>query len=126
MTMLEEHELQQLIGYDVVDENGKSVGNVELIFNDDETGRPEWVGVLSGTFRQYRVLVPAAGAEKHGPSLRLPWAKERIKRAPRYDQEDRGGLLGLGGYQTTISKEKERDAYAYYGLEQPAATGARS
>jgi sporulation protein YlmC with PRC-barrel domain len=49
--MLEEAELQSLMGFDVVDRDGKSVGNLEFIFNDADTGRPEWLGVLGGPFR---------------------------------------------------------------------------
>ena len=108
--MLDEVELQRLVGHDVV----------------DETGRPEWIGVVAGSFRMHRFLVPATGAEKDGPSLRVPWPKERIKRAPRYDEEDRRGMLGLAEYKTTISKEKERMAYAHYGLEEHSGVGARS
>jgi len=126
MTTLGEVDLGHLVGHDVVDEHGKSVGNVEYIFNDDETGRPEWIGVLTGTFRHHHVLVPAKGAERQGPSLRVPWAKERIKQAPRYDQEDRRGILGLGEYRTKISKEKERMAYAHYGIEGFAGVDAPS
>ena len=121
--MLDEVELQRFVGYDVVDKNGKSVGNVEFIFNDDETGRPEWIGVLSGTLRPRHLLVPVRGAERDGVSLRLPWPKEQIKQAPTYDR-DRRGLLGLADYKTTISKETERVAYAHYGLEELAGTGS--
>ena len=125
MTMLDEVELRSMLGHDVVDESGKSVGNIEYIFNDEETGRAEWIGLLSGTIRPHRLLVPVRGAERDGVSLRVPWPKERIKQAPTYEQ-DRRGILGLGQYKTTISKEKERIAYAHYGLEELAGTGAGS
>ena len=123
--MLEEVELRSMLGHDVVDERGKSVGNIEYIFNDEETGRPEWIGLLSGTIRPRRLLVPVRGAERDGVSLRVPWPKERIKQAPTYDQA-RHGILGLGQYKTTISKEKEQIAYAHYGLDELAGSGAAS
>lgn len=112
--MLDEEELRSYVGHDVVDQNGKSIGWVDTIFNDDETGEPEWIGVLMGVFRQRKHLVPAAMAEKGNGSLRLPLTKDSISRAPTYDKEDRKGLLGLGQYRLAISKEKEQEAYAYY------------
>jgi hypothetical protein len=41
-------ELKELGGHEVVDANGESVGFVELVFVDDSTGRPEWLGIWSG------------------------------------------------------------------------------
>ena len=125
MTMLDEVELRSMLGHDVVDERGKSVGNIEYIFRDEETGRAEWIGLLAGTIRPRRLLVPVRGAERDGVSLRVPWPKERIKQAPTYGQ-DRRGILGLGQYKTTISTEKERIASAHYGLGESAGTGAGS
>jgi hypothetical protein len=119
--MLEESELRNLVGHDLVDENGKSVGYVAHIFNDDETGRPEWIGVLTGTLRHQNVVVPVSGAERSGMSLRVPWPKEKIRQAPTYGERDRGGLLGVGEYKLTISKEKEQQAYTHYGLAEIAA-----
>ena len=109
---MNETELRALIGFGVVDQNGKSVGNVECIFNDDQIGQPEWIGVVTGSFRQQHVLVPVSGAEKAGVYLKVPWPKDRVTRAPRYE---------TGGSRIAISKEQERAAYTYYGIEELAA-----
>jgi hypothetical protein len=116
--MLEESELRALIGHDVRDRHGKAVGYVDVIFNDDQTGRPEWIGVLTGSFRHRHVLVPITGAERDDGSLKLPWSKERVKGAPRYDREDHRGILGLGEYRLAVSAEKERAACDYYELDE--------
>ena len=118
--MLDEAQVKRLVGLDVVDEAGKSIGNVEFVFNDEDTGRPEWLGVISGTFRQHRVLVPIEGLDRAGPSVQVPWSKDRVRQAPSYGDKDRGGILGLGSYSLGISKEKERAAYAHYGLADRA------
>jgi sporulation protein YlmC with PRC-barrel domain len=120
---MDETELRSLIGFGVVDRDGKSVGNVEYIFNDDSTGQPEWIGVIIGSFKQQHVLVPVSGAEKDGVYLRVPWPKDRVKGAPTYGKEDRGGALGLGGYRIAISKEKEQATYRYYGIEDLNGAG---
>jgi hypothetical protein len=112
--MLREEELRSYVGYHVVDRHGKSIGWVDTIFNDGETGAPEWIGVLTGVFRQHKHLVPAATAEKGNGGLRLPFTKDLVRGAPTYDKEDRRGMLGLGEYRLAISKEKEREACAYY------------
>jgi sporulation protein YlmC with PRC-barrel domain len=121
---MNETELRSLIGLGVVDRDGKSVGNVEHIFNDDVTGQPEWIGVITGSFRQQHVLVPVSGAERSGVFLKVPWTKDRVKQAPTYGKEDRDGARESGGHRIAISKEKERTAYAHYGIEEQAGVSA--
>jgi sporulation protein YlmC with PRC-barrel domain len=106
--MLDESELRSLLSHDVVDGNGKTVGNLELIFNDRETARPEWLGVFTGAFRHHHRLVPVEGAARDGHTVRVPWTKEQIDSAPDY------------GTATQIPEEMEREAYAHYGLVKAA------
>jgi hypothetical protein len=108
--MLEEQELQVLVSRELVDQDRKSVGYVECFFNDRNTGKPEWIGVLTGKLRHRHVLVPVAGAEKVNGSLRVPWTKEQVVAAPDY-----------GEPEGDISEELEREAYRHYGLEPTAA-----
>lgn len=108
--MPSESDLRELIGRDVLDREGKSIGNLETFFNDKETGVPEWIGVFTGTFRQHHFLVPVRGAEREGTALRLQWTKEQVQSAPDYGKPDRA-----------ISEEMEREAYRHFGLESAAA-----
>ena len=113
-------ELRRFAGHEVVDVNGESVGFVDLLFLDDETGRPEWVGVWNGVWEtRPRVLVPLRGAEVVGETLRVPWTKDLVERAPSYSEEDDRGVLGDDPHGFGISREKERDAYRHYGVEPP-------
>jgi hypothetical protein len=107
--VLTESELRDLLSRDVVDQDGKSVGAIATFFNDRNTGRPEWIGVLRGTLRQHHPLVPVRGAESEGTVVRVPWTKEQVEGAPEYGKPEDG-----------ISEELEREAYRHYGLE-PAA-----
>jgi sporulation protein YlmC with PRC-barrel domain len=113
---MDESELRTLAGHEVVDRDGKSVGYVDQIFNDTETGKPEWIGVTTGTFRRRFHLVPVSAAEKANGTLRVPWTKDRVNHAPEYGRGDLGGILGIGDYRAGVSEEKEREAYAYFGL----------
>jgi sporulation protein YlmC with PRC-barrel domain len=103
--MLEEKRLRELMGRDVIDSEGKSIGNLETFFADRSTGRPEWLGVFTGTFRQRHYLVPVEGADVAGSAIRVPWTKEQVKSAPDYRDPE-----------TSISEELEREAYTHYGL----------
>ena len=114
--MVDETELRALSGHEVVDCDGKSVGYVDQIFNDNETGKPEWIGVTTGTIRRRFHLVPVAAAEKRNGTLRVPWTKDRVNHAPEYGRGDLRGILGLGDYRPGVSEAKEREAYAYFGL----------
>jgi hypothetical protein len=111
-------ELKELGGHEVVDANGVSVGFVELVFVDDSTGRPEWVGIWSGLpGKGPRVIVPLQGVEHVEGEIRVPWTKDVIMSAPRYDDEDDRGLLRDDPDGIAISPEKERAAYQHYGVE---------
>ena len=112
--MLDETQLRQMMGRDVVDRDGKSIGNLETYFADRSTGRPEWIGVFTGTFRQHHYLVPVEGAVSEGTAVRVPWTKEQVQSAPDY-----------GDPEESISEEMEREAYGLYGL-QPAGLSAPS
>jgi len=95
--------LQEAHGLPVVAADGDKIGTVEEIFYDDETRKPEWVGIGTGFFGTKRVLVPVERAEVAGDALRVPFAKDHVKDAPDIDGDQ-------------ISQETERELYAYYGL----------
>lgn len=109
--MLEEARLRELMGRDVIDSEGKSIGNLETFFADRNSGRPEWIGVFTGTFRQHHYLVPLEGAEVEGIAIRIPWTKEQVRSAPDYRDPE-----------SSISEELEREAYAHYGLTPAGVT----
>jgi sporulation protein YlmC with PRC-barrel domain len=111
-------ELHELGGHEVVDTNGESVGFVDLVFVDDPTGRPEWLGIWSGLpGKGPRVIVPLRGIEHVEDEIRVPWTKDVITSAPNYDDEDDRGLLRDDPDGIAISTEKERAAYQHYGVE---------
>jgi len=96
--------LQEARGNPVYAADGDKIGAVEEIFYDEETNRPEWIGIGTGFFGTKRVLVPAARAEQAGDGLRVPFSKEHVKDSPDIDSDE-------------IEMETERELYAYYGLD---------
>jgi hypothetical protein len=106
--MLTEADLRELLGRDVLDREGKTVGNLETFFRDRETGLPEWLGVfVSGLLRSHHRLVPVRGAEHEGMTIRVPWTKDEVEGAPEHGDPD-----------APISEELENQAYRHYGLER--------
>ena len=99
-------DIQALVSREVVDQNGKSVGYVETVFKDRETGQPEWLGVMTGTWRHHHPSSPPRSVEMVGATIAVPWSKEQVENAPEYEDPDRA-----------ISEELERDAYRHYGRE---------
>jgi PRC-barrel domain protein len=111
-------ELLPLVGHEVVDLNGKSIGYVDLVFADDDTGGPEWLGVwVGGRPGGRRVIVPLRGAELVEDELRVPWTEDLVKEAPSYSDEDDRGLLADDPDGIRISPEKEVAAYSHFGVE---------
>ena len=109
--MISESEFRSLVSREVIDQNGKSVGYVETIFKDRESGRPEWLGVMTGTWRNHHRLVPVTEAlETSTGTVTIPWTKEQVDAAPEYDEPDH-----------PISEKLEQEAYRHYRRE-PAAT----
>jgi len=110
-------ELRSIVGHEVVDMNGKSVGYVDLIFVDNDSGRAEWVGVWNGVWEtRPRVLVPIRGAELVEDEIRVPYASDIIEAAPTYEDEDDRGLFAGDDESIGIAPEKERLAYEHYGV----------
>jgi uncharacterized protein (TIGR02271 family) len=100
---------QQLRGSEVYDANGERIGNVEELFLDRETRRPEWLGIGTGFLRSKRVLVPVVGAQQEGSGVRVPYDAELVKQSPDVNDDE-------------IQEDAERSLYAHYGV--PASESA--
>jgi hypothetical protein len=119
-------ELRPLVGHEVVDANGKSVGYVDLIFVDTDSARAEWLGVWNGVWEtRPRVLVPLRGAELVEDEIRVPFTSDVIENAPTYEDEDDRGLFTDDEDSIGIGPDKERLAYEHYGVG-PLTTAATS
>lgn len=114
-----EEQLRSLVGHEVHDRDDKTVGYVDLMFQDATTHRLEWMGVWNGFPGGKRHLVPLEGATQSADEIRVPWTKEQIESAPTYDEEDDRGLFSDEPH-FGISQEKEEEAFQAFGLERPA------
>jgi uncharacterized protein (TIGR02271 family) len=95
--------LSELRGADVYAQDGEKIGSIDEIFYDEETRRPEWIGIGTGFFGTKRVVVPTENAKAGAHGVTVPYSKDQIKDAPDIDADE-------------ISQETERELYSYYGL----------
>lgn len=103
---------QRLIGYDVEDSLGASVGTVHNLWND-ESGQPYFLGVKTGWLFGKNHVVPVASAEVNNASrlVRLPFTEEQIKNAPSFDEA------------ADIAEDDQKSIFSYYGLERETYSG---
>jgi uncharacterized protein (TIGR02271 family) len=91
-------------GRDAVDSNGNKIGSIDEIYEDTETGKPEWLAVKTGLFGSKVSFIPLAEASESGDGVRVPYTKDQVKDAPNADAAD------------GLSQEEERRLYQHYGL----------
>ena len=116
-TLLEENPLEPVtrtyegwIGRDAYDVAGDKIGEITDIYYDDETGRPEWVGVNTGLFGTKHTFVPIHGSSVYGADdesadLQVAFDKDMVKDAPRFDDDEH------------LDPDQERELWSYYGYD---------
>jgi uncharacterized protein (TIGR02271 family) len=94
----------QLVGRNLLGPQGETLGTVEQVFLDDQTGVPEFATVRTGLFGSRQSFVPLAEAQVFGDAVSVPYDKETIKGAPHIDADQR------------LSEQEEEQLYSYYRL----------
>jgi len=108
--MINDQQIQQVIGTTAVAADGSKLGKVGEVYLDDETGRPEWATVNTGLFGTKESFVPLAQADLSGDQLRFPYEKDLVKNAPKVDTDGH------------LSPEEEAELYRYYGMGSGTGT----
>ena len=80
--------LAQARGLPVYDSDEDKIGEVEEIFYDDASDRPEWLGIGTGFFGTKRVLVPVEGAEMTADGVYVRYSKAQVKDSPDIDSDE--------------------------------------
>ncbi|HJS97377.1 MAG TPA: PRC and DUF2382 domain-containing protein [Solirubrobacteraceae bacterium] len=88
----------------VIGADGEKLGQIKEIYEDEQTGRPEWALVSNGLFGIRSQFVPLAGAEPVGEDVRVNATKDQVAGAPGI--EDNGKL----------SEAEERTLFEHYGI----------
>jgi uncharacterized protein (TIGR02271 family) len=99
-------------GQTLVDSDGDKIGTIDEIYLDAGSNEPEWAVVSTGLFGKKQSFVPIGDAGATGDEVRVPFAKDTVKDAPRIDPDGR------------LSQDEERELYRHYGREYSEFEGA--
>ncbi|MGO9140112.1 MAG: YsnF/AvaK domain-containing protein [Streptosporangiaceae bacterium] len=102
---------EQLMGARVTGADGKVVGTVELVFNDDVDGTPAWARVRSGKAGRF---VPLRGSRVTPDGLAVPFDSQKIISGPEIAADRH------------MSAAQAEQLSRYYGLIVPAQGGPDS
>src|SRR3712207_2346633 len=106
-------ELLSWRGHDLLDQNGDKIGKIEEIYEDTDTGAPEWALVNTGLFGTKSTFVPLRDVQMSGDELRVPFEKSHVKDAPGIDPDG------------ALSREDEQRLYQHDGMSwSPSESGS--
>ncbi|MFD7660008.1 PRC-barrel domain-containing protein [Actinosynnema sp. NPDC059797] len=98
--------LRDWVGHDVVDPDGKTIGDLEAVYVDTVTDQPSFLTVAVGFLGRRRlVFVPAVGATVTPKAVRVRYPKDLVKDAPSIETD--GELYA----------QDEPKVFAHYGLD---------
>ena len=91
-------------GRTIVGSDGDKIGKITDIYEDPQTGKPEWATVSSGLFGTKSNFVPLAGASPDGEDVRAAVTKDQVKDAPGVESDG------------DLSEPEERRLFEHYGV----------
>jgi uncharacterized protein (TIGR02271 family) len=91
-------------GRTMLGSDGEKIGKITDIYEDPDTGKPEWATVASGLFGTRSNFVPLAGASPDGEDVRADVTKDQVKDAPGIENDG------------DLSEPEERRLFEYYGV----------
>lgn len=80
---------KELIGARVTGNRGADLGEVDAVYLDEETQRPEWVAVTTGMFGADVSVVPLVEAAYRDGVVRLPYTRDQVRDAPHQPADRR-------------------------------------
>jgi hypothetical protein len=102
--MIATEEIRRVIGGDVYDSSGRTIGPASEVYLDRQTGRPKWVAIRTGLFGTKESFAPIQHARLTDDGLCVPVSKEAVEEAPRNDTD---------GYLTV---QEEEALYRHYAM----------
>jgi uncharacterized protein (TIGR02271 family) len=96
-------------GRTMIGADGGKIGKISEIYDDPETGEPEWATVSSGLFGTKSNFVPLAGASPEGEDVRAQVTKDQVKDAPGVEAD------------RELSEQEERRLFEHYGVPYTTA-----
>lgn len=92
-------------GSQVIGEQGVKLGKITEIYQDEQSGRPEFMSVKPGMLTSgSEALVPVESASVDEEAVHVPYSRETVQNAPEADGEGR------------ITPEQEQELARHYSL----------
>lgn len=91
-------------GRTMVGRDREKIGTISDIYEDPDTGRPEWATVTTGLFGMKSNFVPLAGAAPDGEGVCANVSKDQVKDAPSVDPDGQ------------LSEQEETRLFEHYGI----------
>jgi uncharacterized protein (TIGR02271 family) len=104
MTSPEMTQAYEWQGRTVIGSDGEKIGRISEIYEDPQTGKPEWATVSSGMFGSKSNFVPLAGAAPAGEDVRAQVTKDQVKDAPGVEADG------------ALSEQEEARLFEHYGI----------
>jgi uncharacterized protein (TIGR02271 family) len=104
-------------GRTMLDRDGEKIGKIDDVYEDRQSGRPEWALVNTGLFGTKKTFVPLRGARPVGEDVRVPLEKAHVKNAPGVETDGE------------LDEREERELFSHYDVsydtdgDASAATG---
>jgi hypothetical protein len=111
----EEKSADDLLGQQVVDPHGYTIGKIEALFLHGHDERASWARVKTGLVRTSSVFVPLHDAQEDGSKIRLVYEKEHVDAAPEIEPDGE-----------ELSDEEADVLHGYYGLERVKGLAAEA
>src|SRR3954463_10523834 len=92
-------------GRTLKDRSGDKIGEIDAIYVDDQTDKPEWALVTTGLFGGKPTFVPLAGASPEGEDVLARVDKQQVKDAPKVDPDQE------------LSEQQEAELFRHYGID---------
>ena len=112
--MIAKNSLERLSGATVYDTAGDKIGKLGTVYLDDHTGEATFATVSTGLFGTSESFVPLQGAQMDGDALRVGYAKDQVKDAPRVDADG------------ALAPAEESRLYEHYQLDASNGQADRS
>jgi hypothetical protein len=103
--MIKATDLSRLMGVRVVGADGQTIGTVGQFYVDPYNGEPLWATVRTGLFGTAESFVPLHNAIAEGDGVRVAYAQEVVKDAPRVHTDG------------ALNEDEESELYRYYDLQ---------
>ena len=95
-------------GRTMLDRDGDKIGKIDDVYEDKQTGHPEWALVTTGLFGTKKTFVPLQDAAPVGEDVRVPLEKGHVKDAPSIEADGE------------LSESEERQLYTHYDVAYDA------